>query len=108
MHCFRLACALQTTVLRDPEVGLMLCAERDSLWQQHRVIVQQFRASIRNLVALVDNSASDLSFNLAHRRIRATRRACEAARDALEHHQAEHGCLNLSEALDHHIDGHQC
>jgi hypothetical protein len=50
-----------------------------------------FYASIRALVALVDNSAPDSDFNLAHRRIRAARRACEVARDALEHHQAKHG-----------------
>lgn len=68
----------------------MLCAERDSLRQEHRIAVQNFRASIRELVVLVDNSASD--FNLAHWRIRTASHACEVARDALEHHQVEHGC----------------
>jgi hypothetical protein len=70
----------------------MLCAQRDSLRQEHRASVQNFRTSIRDLVVLVDISAADSDFHLAHRRIRATRRAFEAARDALEHHQAEHGC----------------
>ena len=72
----------------------MLCAEYDSLRQEHQAAVQNFRASLRDLVVLVDNSAADSDFNLAHRRIRAARRAFEAARDALEHHQAEHGCAN--------------
>ena len=70
----------------------MLCAERDSLWQGHHAAVQKFREAIRDLVVLVDNSAIDLNFNLVHRRIRATRRACEVAADALEHHREEHGC----------------
>jgi hypothetical protein len=70
----------------------MLCAERDSLRHEHQVATQNFRASIRDLVILVDNLVADSDFNLAHRRIRVARRAYEAARDALEHHQAEHGC----------------
>jgi hypothetical protein len=72
----------------------MLCAQQDSLRQEHQASFQKFRASIRDLVVLVDNSAagSDSDFDLAHRRIRATRRAWEAARDALEQHQAKHGC----------------
>jgi hypothetical protein len=70
----------------------MLCAERDSLRHERQAVAQNFRASIRDLVILVDNSAADSDFNLAHRRIRVARRAYEAARDALEHHQAEHGC----------------
>ena len=70
----------------------MLCAQHDSLRQEHQAAVQKFRESIRDLVVLVDNSATDSDFNLAHLRIRATRRDCEMARDALEHHQAEHGC----------------
>ena len=70
----------------------MLCAKYDLLRQEHQAVVQTFRASIRDLVRLVDKSATDSDFNLAHRRIRAARRDFEAARDALEHHQAEHGC----------------
>jgi hypothetical protein len=74
----------------------MLCVERDSLRQQHQTAVQNFRASIRDLVVLVDNLAayvhSDSDFNLAHWRIRAASGACEVALATLEHHQAEHGC----------------
>ena len=72
----------------------MLCAKRDSLRREHKTAVQNFRASIRDLVTLVDNSDadSDSDFDLAHRRIGVARRAYEVARDALEHHQAEHGC----------------
>ena len=70
----------------------MLCAERDSLRHEHQAAARNFRASIRDLVILVDNSVADSDFNLAHRRIRVARRAYEAARDALEYHQAEHGC----------------
>jgi hypothetical protein len=72
----------------------MLCAERDSLRQEHQATVRNFRASIRDLVILVDNSALDSAadFNLASIRIRAARGVCEVAQAALEHHQAEHGC----------------
>jgi hypothetical protein len=70
----------------------MLCAERDSLRHEYEAAVQNLRASIRDLVMLVDHSVADSDFNLAHRRIRVARRAYEATRDALEHHQAEHGC----------------
>ena len=70
----------------------MLCAQHDSLRQEHQAAVHKFRESLRDLVVLVDNSAADSDFNLAHRRIRAARRACEVARDALEYHEAEHGC----------------
>jgi hypothetical protein len=71
---------------------MMLCAEHDSLRQEHQAAIQKFRASIRDLVVLVDNTAAESDLNLAHRRIRADRRTCEMARDAMEHHQAEHGC----------------
>jgi hypothetical protein len=76
----------------------MLCAEHNSLQQQDRAAVQNFRASIRDLLVLVDDSATDSDFDLAHRRIRTTRRACEVAHDALEHHQEEHGCLEFNVA----------
>ena len=71
---------------------MMPCAERDSLRQEHEATVQDFRASIRELAVLVDTSAADSDFNMAHRRIRVALRACEGAQDALQHHQAEHGC----------------
>ena len=70
----------------------MLCAERDSLRQQHRAVVATFRASIRDLVVLVERSATESAFSRAHLRIRAACGACEVARAALEHHQLEHGC----------------
>jgi hypothetical protein len=72
----------------------MPCAEQDLLRQEHRAAVHNFRAAIRDLVLLVDNSAADSNFNLAHRRIKAARRACEVARDAIENHQEKHGCWN--------------
>jgi len=65
-------------------------AQHDSLRQEHQEAVQKFRASIRNLVVLVDNSGADSDFKLAQWRIRAARNACEVARDATENHQAEH------------------
>jgi hypothetical protein len=68
------------------------CAEYDSLRQEHRRAVKAFRASIRELAALVDNLAEDSDFRLAHLRIRADSGACEVARATLEHHQIEHGC----------------
>ena len=61
----------------------------DSLRQEYQAAVQNFRASIDDLVVLVENSAPDSDFNLAHRRIKAARRACEVARDSLENHQEE-------------------
>ena len=70
----------------------MPCAERDLLRQEHQAAVHNFRAAIRDLVALVDNSAADSDFNLAHLRIRSARGAYELAQTALEHHQAVHGC----------------
>jgi hypothetical protein len=72
----------------------MLCIERDSLRQEHQATVQKYRASIRDLVVLVDNLAADShsDFNLAHQRIRAARGACELALAAVEHHRAEHAC----------------
>jgi hypothetical protein len=70
----------------------MLCTEHDSLRQAQREAVKTFRASIRDLVVLVENSATDSDFTLAHLRIRAACGACEVARATLEHHQVEHGC----------------
>ena len=71
---------------------MMLCAKHNSLQQEHQATVANYRAAIRYVVALVDNSAADPDFNLAHWRIRATRGACEIARATLEHHREEHGC----------------
>jgi hypothetical protein len=70
----------------------MLCAEHESLRQDFRVTVKTFRECIGELVVLVDSSATDSNFTLAHLRIRAARGACEVARAAMEHHQVEHGC----------------
>ena len=77
-----------------PRACLMLCVERDSLRQEHRATVQRFRAAIRDLVVLVENSSlgSAADFNLAHIRTGAARGVCEVARATLEYHQAEHGC----------------
>jgi hypothetical protein len=69
-----------------------MCAEHDSLREEHRAAVKTFRDSIRDLVVLVDNSAADSDFTLAHLRIRAAYGVCEVARATLEHHQVEHGC----------------
>ena len=71
---------------------LRMCTEQVSLRLEYRAAVKKFRAAIRDLVVLVDNSATDSDFNLAHRRIRAARGVCDVARVALEHHQEEHGC----------------
>jgi hypothetical protein len=71
---------------------MMPCAERDSLRRKHQAAFQTYRASLLALVVLVDNSATDQEFNLAHLRIRATRGASEVARATLERHELEHGC----------------
>src|ERR1022692_2267908 len=52
--CFRLS--VQSKQLKMPRKGLD--AERDLLRQEHQAAVQNFRAAIRDLVALVDNSAA--------------------------------------------------
>jgi len=70
----------------------MPCEEHESLQREHQAAVQSYYAAMRNLVALVDNSAADSAFNLAHLQIRAARGSCELARATLDHHQAEHGC----------------
>jgi hypothetical protein len=70
----------------------MPSSEHDSLRQNSQAAIHTFRASIRDLVVLVDNSAADTDLVLAHRNIRVARHACEVARDALEHHRKEHGC----------------
>ena len=72
----------------------MLCAKHDSLRQEHRAAAKTFRASIRDLVVLVDQLAEDSDFTRAHLRIRAACGACEVARATLEHHQLEHGCCS--------------
>ena len=51
----------------------MRCAEHDSLRQEYQATVANFRAAIRDLVDLVDNSATDSDFTSAHWRIRAAR-----------------------------------
>ncbi len=71
----------------------MLCRGRDSLRREHRTAVLEFRASIRDLVILVDNTAAqDQEFDLAHQRIMISRWACEVTRYDLENHRTEHGC----------------
>ena len=70
----------------------MVCAEYISLREAHQVAAQIFVRPSATWSYLLTNSVADSDFNLAHRRIRAARRACEMARDALEHHQTEHGC----------------
>ena len=70
----------------------MVCAEYNAYRQEQQAAAKNFYVSIRALVALVDNSATNSDFKLAHRRIRADLSTCQAVRDALEHHQAEHGC----------------
>ena len=70
----------------------MPCAEYNAFLRKYKAAVNNFRTSIRELVVLVDRAASDSDFNPAHLRIRVAQLACEVAKNALEHHQAEHGC----------------
>jgi hypothetical protein len=72
----------------------MLCPENESLRQEHQATVAKFRAAICDLVVLVDASATDSDFNLAHLKIRSAHGACGLAQATLVLHQAEHGCLN--------------
>jgi len=72
----------------------MLCAENESLLREHQATVANFRAAIGGLIVLVDNSATDSDFNLAHLKIRIARGACELAHATLVHHQEGHCCLN--------------
>jgi hypothetical protein len=68
----------------------MKCSECEALRQQYRSATRNFGASIRDLVRLVDNSASNSDFNLVHLRIGASRGTCKAIWAAVEYHQAEH------------------
>jgi hypothetical protein len=70
----------------------MLCAEQNAFWQEHRAAVNNYVAAIHALVGLVNHSAEDPAFNLAHLRIKATRGLCDVRRPALEYHELEHGC----------------
>jgi hypothetical protein len=70
----------------------MLCSERDSLRLEHQIAFGIYCGAIRALVVLVDHSAEDRDFKLAHLRINAARGASELARATREHHEAEHGC----------------
>ena len=70
----------------------MPCAKRNSLQQERQAAAQKFRASLRDLVALVDTSATASDFDLAHLRIRAARGAYEVTQAALEHDQIAYGC----------------
>ena len=64
----------------------------NALWQGHRAAGKNYVAAIHALVGLVNHSAEDQAFNLAHLRIKAARGLCEVTRAALEHHELEHGC----------------
>ena len=66
-----------------------LSAEHDSLRQELRAAGQNLVATIRHLVGLVDTSATDSDFDLAHVRIRAARGVYEVAQAALKLHQLE-------------------
>ena len=68
-------------------------AGHDSLRLEHRAAVQHYLAAIRDLAALVDTSATDSEFDLAHLRIRAASGACQVAEAALKLHPAKHGLL---------------
>jgi hypothetical protein len=70
----------------------MLCAEQNAFWQEYRAAVRNYHAAIRELAVLVDDSAKNSDFNLAHIKIKAARGFCEVAQAALEHHEAEHRC----------------
>jgi len=78
----------------------MLCAEYNAFWQEHRAAVKNYVAAVRELVVLVDHSATNQEFNRAHLRIKAARGLCDVAQSALEHHLAEHGCLTPMPSAD--------
>jgi ABC-type branched-subunit amino acid transport system substrate-binding protein len=70
----------------------MLCAEQHAFSQEYRAAVHNYHAAIRLPVVLIDRSATNSDFNLAHLKTKAARGLSEVALAALEHHQAEHGC----------------
>jgi hypothetical protein len=70
----------------------MLCAEYNAFWAERQAAVKNYVAAIRELVALVDHSATNPEFIRVHVRIKATRGLCDVAQAALEQHQEEHGC----------------
>ena len=73
----------------------MLCVERDSLRQEHQATVQNFRASLRDLVYLLTTqpqtqTQTQTSIWLIYES--EPRGVCEVAQATREHHQAEHVC----------------
>lgn len=93
----------KTNIRRDQTAGLsdevynlitVECAEKESLRREHQASVASFRAAIRDLIVLVENSATDSGFDLAHLKIRVARGSCELAKATLAHHQIEHHCSN--------------
>jgi hypothetical protein len=70
----------------------MLCAEQNAFWQEYRAALENYIAAIRSLVALVDHSAANPAFDLAHLRVKAARGLCDTTEAALGRHEIEHGC----------------
>ena len=68
----------------------MHSAEHASLERDYLATGRTLRASFRELAVLVDDSAADVAFTLAHWRKTAAWGAHEVARAALEHYREEH------------------
>lgn len=65
----------------------MVCPERLRLVREYYIVVDAFWRSVRAL-----NDLGDAGFHGAHEITEMYRVAVEVARDALNHHLAEHGC----------------
>lgn len=70
----------------------MLCADRNAFWQEQQAAVENYITAMRSLVALVDHSAANPAFDLAHLLITAARGLCDTTQAALGRHEIEHGC----------------
>jgi len=77
----------------------MLCSERNAFWQEHQTAVKNYIVAIRELVVLVDHSATSQALNLAHLQIKAKHALCDAAEASLLLHEAEHGCQIRTDTL---------
>jgi hypothetical protein len=65
----------------------MVCPERLRLAREYYVVVDAFRRSVQALIDL-----DGVEFHRAYEISETYRVAVEVARDALNHHLAEHGC----------------
>ena len=66
----------------------MICNKRDTLFESYRNLVERFSGSVLGL----KSGQRTAAFNTIFQETEEIRRACDAARQALDAHRLEHGC----------------